>query len=104
MRVAVDFSRAGFRPLKVQSINTLPMGASCKTQLQFTRRKWYDVGCNSEIRLPAVGFDTTWDVTRGQPGEAGIFNFFAGGTQALAAGRDRRFDPGAMLLMRRPRP
>jgi monoamine oxidase len=87
MRAAVDFSKARFSPLKVQSINTLPMGVSCKTQLQFTRRKWYDVGCNSEIRLPAFGFNTTWDVTRGQPGEEGIFNFFAGDTQALQAGQ-----------------
>ncbi|HEY4116026.1 MAG TPA: FAD-dependent oxidoreductase [Rhizomicrobium sp.] len=86
MRATVDFSKAGFSPLKVQSIDTLPMGVSCKTQLQFTHRQWYEVGCNSEIRLPAFGFDTTWDVTRGQPGKSGIFNFFAGGTQALQAG------------------
>lgn len=86
MRVGVDFSKAGFSPLKIQSINTLAMGVSCKTQLQFTRRKWYEAGCNSEIRMPAAGFDTTWDVTRGQPGDAGIFNFFAGGTQAIQAG------------------
>lgn len=96
MRVAVDFRRAGFRPLKVQAINTLLMGVSCKTQLQFTHRVWYDVGCNSEIRLPAVAFDTTWDVTRGQPGEAGIFNFFAGGTQAIRAGE---MDDTALALL-----
>lgn len=86
MRVAVDFTDAGFSPLKVQSINTLLMGASCKTQLQFKRRKWFEVGCNSEIRMPAVAFNTTWDATRGQPGTAGIFNFFAGGSKAQHAG------------------
>jgi monoamine oxidase len=96
MRVAVDFENAGFRPLKVKSINTLLMGVSCKTQLQFTRRKWYNVGCNSEIRMPAVGFDTTWDATRGQPGTAGIFNFFAGGTQAMRAGE---MDDTALALL-----
>lgn len=98
MRVGVDFSKAGFSPLKVQSIDTLPMGVSCKTQLQFTRRKWYEVGCNSEIRMPAVGFDTTWDVTRGQPGEAGIFNFFAGGTQAVQAGEMDDASLGLLLM------
>ena len=103
MRVGVDFSRAGFSPLKVQAIETLPMGISCKTQLQFTRRKWYEVGCNSEIRMPAFGFDTTWDVTRGQPGKAGIFNFFAGGTQATQAGE--MDDNGlALLLMQQADP
>ena len=85
MRVMVDFSQAGFRPLKVESINTLTMGASCKTQLQFTRRKWFEVGCSSEIRRPARAFNTSWDATRGQPGENGILNFFAGGTQAFQA-------------------
>lgn len=103
MRAGVDFSKAGFSSLKVQSIETLPMGISCKTQLQFTRRAWYDVGCNSEIRLPAFGFDTTWDVTRGQPGKMGIFNFFAGGTQATQAGE---MEDGslAQLLMQEAAP
>ena len=99
----VDFSRAGFSDLKVQSINTLPMGVSCKTQLQFTHRAWYDVGCNSEIRLPAAAFNTTWDVTRGQPGEAGIFNFFAGGTQPQRAG-EMENGPLALLLMNEAAP
>jgi monoamine oxidase len=103
MRVGVDFSKAGFSPLKVQAIETLPMGISCKTQLQFTRRVWYDVGCNSEIRMPAFGFDTTWDVTRGQPGKAGIFNFFAGGTQATEAGEMDDSDL-ALLLMQQADP
>jgi len=103
MRVAVDFSKAGFRRLKVKAINTLPMGVSCKTQLQFTHRTWYDVGCNSEIRLPATGFDTTWDVTRGQRGTYGIFNFFAGGTQAMRAG-ELDDNTLALLLMQEASP
>ncbi|HEY1962877.1 MAG TPA: NAD(P)/FAD-dependent oxidoreductase, partial [Rhizomicrobium sp.] len=103
MRVAVDFGKAGFRPLKVQAIETLPMGVSCKTQLQFTARKWYEVGCNSEIRLPALAFNTTWDVTRGQPGKAGIFNFFAGGTEAMRAGEMDDSDL-ALLLMKEASP
>ncbi|HUJ47087.1 MAG TPA: NAD(P)/FAD-dependent oxidoreductase [Rhizomicrobium sp.] len=103
MRVGVDFSKAGFSDLKVQSINSLLMGASCKTQLQFTERQWFKVGCNGEIRTPAVGFDTTWDVTRGQPGKSGIFNFFAGGTQAIQAGEmdDNQL---ALLLMQEAEP
>jgi len=95
MRVGVDFSRAGFSALKVQAINTLTMGVNSKTQLQFTRRKWYDVGCDSEIRLPAIAFNTTWDVTRGQPGKMGIFNFFGGGSKAIAAGQT---DSGILAL------
>jgi len=86
MRVAVDFSKAGFRKLKKQAIMTLPMGVATKFQMQFNKRIWYNYGCSGEIRLPAQGFQTTWDVTRAQGGETGIFNFWSGGTQALVAG------------------
>ena len=55
MRAAVDYSNAGFQPLKVQSIAQLGMGASVKFQLQFERRLWNDLGCNGEIRLPVAG-------------------------------------------------
>ncbi len=82
----VDCSKAGFRPLKQKAIATLPMGASVKFQLQFDRRAWTDAGCNGEIRVPTGLFQTTWEVTRAQPGQAGILNFFSGGTRALNAG------------------
>jgi monoamine oxidase len=87
MRVAVDYKQAGFRPLKNQAIATLPMGASTKFQLQFTRRAWTDVGCNGEMRVPSRTFQTTWEVSRGQPGTRGILNFFSGGTRAINAGK-----------------
>ena len=87
MRSAVDFKEAGFQPLKRQAIATLPMGASAKFQLQFTRRAWTDAGCNGEIRVPSRSFQTTWEVTRAQAGEAGILNFFSGGTRALNVGK-----------------
>lgn len=87
MRAAVDFAEAQFRPLKQQAIRALGMGASVKFQLQFTRRVWYDAGCSGEIRLPAPDFQTSWDVTRAQPGQHGIFNFWSGGAKAaLVAG------------------
>jgi monoamine oxidase len=87
MRVAVDYRQAGFRPLKNQAITTLPMGASTKFQLQFTRRAWTDAGCNGEMRVPSQTFQTTWEVSRGQPGTRGILNFFSGGTRAINAGK-----------------
>ena len=87
MRVAVDYKQAGFRPLKNQAIATLPMGASTKFQLQFTRRAWTDVGCNGEMRVPSQTFQTTWEVSRAQPGARGILNFFSGGTRAINAGK-----------------
>jgi monoamine oxidase len=87
MRGSVDFKDAGFQPLKCQAIETLPIGASVKFQLQFTRRAWTEAGCDGEIRVPSRSFQTTWDVTRAQPGQAGVLNFFSGGTRALDAGK-----------------
>ncbi len=83
---SVDFSKAGFSALKTLAITTLGMGVSTKLQLQYTRRPWYDAGSNGEIRLPAP-FQTTWDVTRAQPGTLGIFNYWSGGPTAIQAGQ-----------------
>ena len=89
LATAVDFGNAGFRPLKRQAIAGLPMGKSVKFQLQFSHRAWTDIGCTGEVRLPSAVFQTTWEVTRSQPGEAGILNFFSGGSRARkAAGID----------------
>jgi monoamine oxidase len=87
MRTAVDYRQAAFGELKTRAIATLPMGASTKFQLQFTRRSWIDVGCNGEMRVPSETFQTTWEVSRGQPGTKGILNFYSGGTRAINAGK-----------------
>ena len=87
MRASVDFKDAGFRQLKNQAIATLPIGASTKFQMQFARRIWTEAGCNGEMRVPSETFQTTWEVSRAQPGQAGILNFFSGGTRALNAGK-----------------
>ena len=86
MRDSVDYEDAGFKPLKQRAIRELGMGASVKFQLQFGRRVWHESGCNGEIRRPSPVFQTTWEVTRAQPGTQGILNFWSGGSRAIAAG------------------
>ncbi len=85
----VDLRDAGFGARKMQSINELGMGRNTKLQLQFTRRFWLDdrggVRGNGEYRLRG-SFQTTWEVTRAQAGDAGVLNFFSGGSAAVAAG------------------
>jgi len=61
------------------------MGRNTKLQLQFTDRFWRRGKGNGEYRVRGP-FQTTWDVTRAQPGNAGILNFFSGGSTAVAAG------------------
>lgn len=82
----LDLSRAGFRPLKLRAIRELPMGASTKLQLQFRNRFWNAQGNNGTVVMDAAPFHSTWEPTRGQAGEAGILNFWSGGSLALAVG------------------
>ena len=82
----VDLRRAGFRQRKLRSINELGMGRNTKLQLQFDDRWWLRANGNGEIRRSG-SFQTTWEVTRAQPGRAGILNCFSGGTAAETAGQ-----------------
>ena len=83
----VDIGQADFRPRKRRSIDELGMGRNTKLQLQFTRRWWLDGNGNGEIRTDSA-FQTTWEVTRAQPGAAGVLNCFSGGATAVRAGQD----------------
>lgn len=85
----VDLTQAGLPPRKARSIAELGMGRNTKLQLQFDERFWLDPASlprgNGEYRLRG-SFQTTWEVTRAQPGRAGVLNFFSGGSAAVAAG------------------
>jgi monoamine oxidase len=70
----------------MRAIEELGMGRNTKLQLQFANRFWQRANGNGEVRL-AGAFQTTWDVTRAQPGTPGILNFFSGGSTAEQAGR-----------------
>ena len=41
---SVDYSRAGFSPVKQTAIQELPMGTNSKLQLQFNGRLWETLG------------------------------------------------------------
>jgi monoamine oxidase len=93
----VDTRQAGFSARKRRSIEELGMGRNTKLQLQFSERFWLRAHCNGEYRLRGA-FQTTWDVTRAQPGAAGVLNFFSGGAAAVAAGLPPLDDSGRMSL------
>ena len=81
----VDLAHAGFRARKLTAIRTLGMGRNTKLQLQFASRHWRMRGGNGETRLEGA-YVTSWEVTRAQEGDAGILNFFSGGSIAQRAG------------------
>ncbi len=93
----VDLSRAGFRALKLRAIRELPMGRSSKLQLQFSERLWRDLGCNGEVRVEG-SFHSTWEVSRAQPGKAGVLNFWSGGEVAAAVGSTQDQEAAGAVL------
>jgi len=93
---SVNFSKAGFNPLKVTAIKEQGMGTNSKLHVQFTRRHWNDLECNGET-FADTGYQNTWEVTRGQPGTSGILVNYTGGKigasfgSGTPAGRAQQF-------------
>ena len=85
LRNSVDYSRAGFRPLKKTAIEQQGMGTNSKLQLQFVTRHWESLGSNGETYAD-TGYQNTWEVSRGQPGSAGILVDYTGGNIGASFG------------------
>ena len=71
MRASVDWSQAGFGAVKATAIRELGMGTNSKLHLQFADRHWRSLGSNGETYSDR-GYQSTWEVSRAQPGTAGI--------------------------------
>ena len=81
LKNSVDLTQAGFSELKMIAIQELAMGSNSKLNLQFNARRWAPLGCNGETYSDR-GYQATWDVTRAQPGTAGILVNYTGGQAA----------------------
>jgi monoamine oxidase len=78
MRSSVDWSQAGFSPVKARAIRELGMGTNSKLHVQFTDRHWYGLGNNGNTYAD-TGYQDTWEVTRAQSGASGILVDYTGG-------------------------
>lgn len=74
----VNYSKAGFEPLKVTAIKELPMGTNSKLHVEFKDRFWYAEGNNGNT-IADTGYQNTWEVSRAQPGAKGILIDYTGG-------------------------
>ncbi len=82
----VNYSKAGFEPLKITAIEELAMGTNSKLHVQFTERRWSTLlGCNGET-FADTGYQNTWEVSRAQPGTAGILVDYTGGNIGASFG------------------
>jgi monoamine oxidase len=86
LRSSVDYSRAGFEPLKVTAIEEQGMGTNSKLQLQFSKRHWYDLHNNGNTYAD-TGYQATWEVTRAQTGKSGVLVDYTGGTIGASFGQ-----------------
>ena len=84
----LDYSRANFDNLKQTAITQLGYGTNSKLQLQFNSRFWNGKGAWPGVSTgniyTDVGFQNTWDVTRGQPGSTGIVVDYTGGNMGAS--------------------
>jgi monoamine oxidase len=81
----VDYSKAGFSQLKSTAIKELEMGTNSKLHAQFKDRYWNSLG-NQGDTYADTGYQTTWEVTRAQPGTAGILVDYTGGKVGASFG------------------
>ena len=79
-----DYAQAGFDPLKLDAITALGRGHNGKLQLQFTSRGWAGTGPWPGIANGSTysdtGYQSSWEVSRGQAGTPGILNLYSGGS------------------------
>jgi monoamine oxidase len=93
----VDYSRAGFSAVKNTAIQQLGMGTNSKLHVQFGRRFWNDLG-NQGDTYADTGYQNTWEVTRAQPGTAGILVDYTGGTIGASFGTGTPAEQAARFL------
>ena len=83
----LDYRSANFDSLKKTAITQLGAGHNSKLQLQFSSRYWNTTGpwgiSNGNVYTD-VGIQNIWDVSRAQPGAAGILVNYSGGNVANA--------------------
>jgi monoamine oxidase len=84
----LDYSRAGFDPLKQQAITQLGYGTNSKLVLQFDDRYWNGRGAwpgisNGFIETD-LPFQSTWDSSRAEPGADGLLTNYTGGTEGAS--------------------
>ena len=81
LKNSVDLTQAEFSELKMIAIQELAMGSNSKLNVQFDSRPWGALRCNGETYSDR-GYQASWDVTRAQPGAAGILVDYTGGQLA----------------------
>ena len=97
LKNSVDLTQAEFSELKMIAIQELAMGSNSKLNLQFDSRPWGALRCNGETYSDR-GYQASWEVTRAQPGAAGILVDYTGGQIADTFGTGTPAEHAAEFL------
>jgi monoamine oxidase len=90
----LDFTQAGFSPLKQTAITQLGAGRNAKLNVQFNSRIWNDQGSTGTL-YSDLPFQSGWDVTRGQAGATGIFVEYPGANVAISLAQSNPYTTNA---------
>lgn len=93
----LDYAKAGFSARKVTAIEEMGMGTNSKLHVQFRDRLWSSLGCTGETYAD-TGYQNTWEVTRAQPGAAGILVDYTGGNIGASFGTGTPAERAAQFL------
>ena len=97
----VDYQKSGFDARKKRAIQELGCGANSKLQLQFDTRFWSGVGpwpgTGNGSTFADMGYQSSWEVTRGQPGATAILNLFSGGSVARSMRLSKAFATASVI-------
>ena len=94
---SVDYSKAGFSPVKDTAIQELGMGTNSKLHVQFRDRFWNTLGNQGETYAD-TGYQNTWEVTRAQAGASGILVDYTGGNIGASFGTGTPTERAAQFL------
>lgn len=98
----IDYQNAGFDALKQRAIQELGCGINSKLQLQFETRAWQGEGAwpglGTGSTYADTGYQSSWEVTRGQAGTTGILNLYSGGSVAKAMKTRKAFATAELAL------
>ena len=86
----LNYSKAGFDPLKQTAITQLGSGCNAKLNLQFTSRPWNAYGSTGSL-YSDQSFQSSWEVTRGQSGATGILVEYPGANVAQSMGQSNPY-------------
>ncbi|MBI3272165.1 MAG: FAD-dependent oxidoreductase [Planctomycetes bacterium] len=85
-------------PVKRRAIRELGYGTNAKLMVGFTERVWRTRHHSRGSVLTDLGFQTTWETSRGQAGAAGILTNFTGGRHGLESGGGTPADQARALV------